>query len=60
MAKRKLSPAQRKLSDAATRIQREGGTKTVSQTRYKIDRATAIKKAAAAIGYQKPKKKAKK
>ena len=57
MAKYELSPAQKKLQKLATQIQREGGTKIVTQTRYKIDRGTAIKKAAAAINYQKPKKK---
>lgn len=58
-SKRKLSPLQKKISDAATRIQKEGGFVTVKQKRYKIDRGTAIKKAASAIDYQKPKNKKK-
>lgn len=47
--KRELSPVQKKISKAATQIQKEGGLKTVTQTRYKISRADAIQKAYAGL-----------
>ncbi len=61
--KRPLSKVQKEINKAATAIQREGGIVTVTQKRYKIDRATAVKKAhstlvmAGTIPKQKKKKK---
>lgn len=38
-----------RLSDKATEIQKAGGTRTITKTVYKVNRADAVKKAAKSV-----------